>query len=130
MPRLSVYMIRFSLLYLGIGMTIGGIMLWNKGMFISVDVWRLLPHHIELMLFGWVMQLVMGVAFWIVPRYTTSPRYGKTHQAWIAFVMFNIGLWLVLIQHTWLIFIGRAVMLVAVVLFVVYLFPRVKPYGE
>jgi heme/copper-type cytochrome/quinol oxidase subunit 1 len=122
-------MIRFSLIYFGIGMTLGGIMLWNKGMPISASIWQLLPMHIELLLFGWVMQLVMGVAFWIMPRYSVAPRYGRVNMAWIAFILFNIGLWAVLIQSQWLILIGRVVMFVSVALFALYLFPRVKPYG-
>jgi hypothetical protein len=123
-------MIRLSLIYLGIGMTFGGIMLWNKGMLIDVRVWQLLPLHIELLMFGWVMQLVMGVAFWILPRFSTPPRYGRANMAWVAFILFNIGLWAVLIQHQWLILIGRVVMFLAVALFALYLFPRIKPYAQ
>ncbi len=130
MPKLSVYMIRFSLIYLGLGMTIGGLILGNKGFPISVSLWQWLPIHIELLMFGWIMQLVMGVAFWIVPRFPTSPKYGRAGLAWTSFILFNIGLWLVIFGQNWLVLGGRIVMFSAVALFAIYLFPRIKPFAE
>jgi hypothetical protein len=119
MPRLSVYMIRAALLHLGIGITIGALMLFEKGVSFAPGVWRLLGAHVEIVLFGWTMQLVMGVAFWIlprfsVPRFPTSPpipvsklergwlaqrdggevnrsKYGNVTLAWGAFVLLNVG---------------------------------------
>lgn len=130
MPKLSVYMIRFSLIYLGIGMSLGGLILWNKGFPISTTIWTWLPIHIELLMFGWIMQLVMGVAFWIVPRFPIPPKYGRAEQAWTAFILFNMGLWLVILGQGWLILAGRVVMFCAVGLFAIYLFPRIKPFAE
>ena len=68
MPRLSVWIIRTALLYLGIGFTFGALMLFNKGVPFDPMLWRLLRPHIEFVLLGWTMQLAMGVAFWIMPR--------------------------------------------------------------
>ena len=45
MPRLSVWFIRSALLYLLLGFTLGGLMLWNKGLPIHPVLWRLLPAH-------------------------------------------------------------------------------------
>jgi heme/copper-type cytochrome/quinol oxidase subunit 1 len=56
-------------------------------------VWRLLPAHIEFLLFGWTVQLIMGVGFWIFPRFLRSR--GDVRPAWLAFALLNLGVWLV-----------------------------------
>ena len=69
MPRLSIWYIRASLLYLVLGFTLGGLLLFNKGIPLDPRIWILLPAHIESVLFGWTVQLVMGMAFWILPDF-------------------------------------------------------------
>lgn len=63
MPRLSVWFVRSSLVYLFLGFTLGGRMLANKGVLFGDWVWGLLEAHMEFLLLGWMVQLAMGVAF-------------------------------------------------------------------
>ena len=70
MPRLSVWSIRTAMLYLGLGFLWGALMLFEKGAPVAPSLLRLLPMHIEFVLIGWTMQLAMGVAFWILPRFS------------------------------------------------------------
>jgi heme/copper-type cytochrome/quinol oxidase subunit 1 len=126
-------MVRASLLHLGVGFTFGMAMLFNKGVPFDPFVWRLLPVHIEMMLLGWTMQLAMGVAFWILPRFTTAPRYGRERLGWLAFALINAGLLLVILS-AWvsgavLPFAGRALELAAVASFAVMIWPRVKAFA-
>ena len=134
MPRLTVWMVRAALLQLGIGVTLGMLLLWNKGSILDPDVWLLLSTHLEIMVFGWLMQLALGIAFWILPRFTAEPRYGNLRLAWIGFVLLNLGIVLVIIS-AWvssaasLQSIGRLIELIAAVLLVIVLWPRVKTFG-
>ena len=134
MPRLSVWAIRAALVYLGIGFTVGGLMLFNKGVALDSSLWRLWPLHIELMLVGWTMQLAMAMAFWILPRLQRLGRYGNTALAWLAFGLLNAGM-LAVMAGEWfgtparLSVAGRGVELAAVVAFAVYIWPRVKSFG-
>ena len=134
MPRLSVWAIRAALVYLGIGFTVGGLMLFNKGVALDSSLWRLWPLHIELMLVGWTMQLAMAMAFWILPRLQRLERYGNTSLAWLAFGLLNAGM-LAVMAGEWfgtparLSVAGRGVELAAVVAFAVYIWPRVKSFG-
>lgn len=73
MPRISLCFVRASLGYLALGFTLGALLLWNKGVAFAPFVWRLLPLHIEASLVGWVVQLVMGVAYWMFPRFGMTP---------------------------------------------------------
>lgn len=131
MPRLSVLMIRAALLYLGVGFLFGGLLLFNKGVPFAGSIWRLLPVHVELLIFGWMMQLIMGVAFWIAPRFSVEPRYGRVVLARLAFVLLNAGTWLSAASQ-WsgsasFHLIGRMALLGAGIAFVFHLFPRIKP---
>src|SRR3989304_5975518 len=95
MPRLSTWMIRASLLYLFTGFTFGALLLFHKGIPISARLWSLLPAHIDFLLSGWIVQLVMGMAFWILPRFSREPRRGNVRLAWLAFGLLNAGVLMV-----------------------------------
>ena len=134
MTRLSVWTVRAALIYLGVGFLIGALMLAQKGVPIDSNLLRLLPLHIELLLFGWTLQLGMGIAFWILPRFSHEPRYGNQRFGWLAFVLINLGVivagagqWLSL--PTAIIVFGRAAELLAVVFFALHAWPRVRAIG-
>lgn len=134
MPRLSACFLRAALLHLGLGFTLGGLMLWNKGALIDARLWLLLPAHIEVVLFGWTLQLAMGVALWILPRFTREPRYGNIRLGWLAFGLLNAGVICVALSQ-WLgdtatfVVVGRLMELLAGVAFGGAIWPRVKPFG-
>jgi heme/copper-type cytochrome/quinol oxidase subunit 1 len=133
MPRLSVYFIRASLLYLLFGFTLGGLLLANKGFLISPVVWTLLPLHIEFDLMGWMVQLAMGVAFWILPRFSKRPLRGNERLSWLSFLLINSGILVVasetIFELKWLIFTGRAIEALSLVLFAAGNWRRIKPHG-
>jgi hypothetical protein len=88
--------LRASLLYLAWGFTLGGLLLWDKGMPLGPPIRLLTPLHVEVALVGWVLELVMGTAYWIFPRFGMTPaQRGREDLAWLAFGLVNVGLWLV-----------------------------------
>lgn len=132
MPRLSCWLIRTALVYLLLGFTLGGLMLWHKGLPIHPAVWRLLPAHMEFLLLGWTVQLVMGVAFWILPRAGAERR--KTALVWFSYSLLNGGICLVsvsgFVQTTEMAqLIGRLMEVGAVAAFAIHAWARVKPFG-
>lgn len=134
MPRLSVWSVRTALIYLGVGFLIGALMLTQKGVPLEGSLLRLLPVHIEFVLIGWTLQLGMGIAFWILPRFSREPRYGRVAFGWLAYGLLNIGVigvglgqWLT--AAAVLIFFGRALEVVAVISFAAHAWPRIKPTG-
>lgn len=92
MPRVSMWLARAALLHLSVGFTLGALLLVDKALGLSPALWRLRPAHIELLLFGWTLQLVMAVAVWILPRarLRAGPT-GRTPFAWAAFALINVG---------------------------------------
>jgi len=132
MPRLTRWFIQSALVDLAMGFTFGALMLFNKGVLVSVWLWRLLPLHVELVLLGWTVQLAMGVAFWILPRFGLSR--GNDRTAWAAFVLINAGVWIVGIgamlgASAIITLIGRVAEASAAIAFAIHLWPRVKPLG-
>ena len=91
MPKLSVWFVRAALVYLGVGFTLGAVILAHRGVPLGISVDRLLPLHIEFLLIGWMVQLALGVAFWILPRFRTGPERGREGLAWLSFVLLNCG---------------------------------------
>jgi len=132
-PRLGVYFIRASLIYLLLGFTFGGLLLANKGVMISPAIWMLLPIHIEFDLVGWLVQLAMGVAFWILPRFSKGSLRGNERLSWFAFLFINSGILLVasetILEAKWLMLTGRALETLALVFFAVGNWRRIKPHG-
>ncbi len=132
MPRLSVWFIRAALVYLALGVTFGGLILAHKGIPLNSVLWQLLPIHIAFLLFGWMVQLVMVVAFWIFPRFFRSR--GNEKPAWLAFWLLNGGVLLagvspILSLPVGLLLAGRLAETGAVIAFAVHVWPRIKPPG-
>ena len=141
MPRLSALFIRAALIYLALGLTLGMLLLWNKGVLISPLIWLLLPAHIEFLLAGWTVHLALGVAFWILPRWQMGQRSaggdirGDVRGASLAFVLLNLGIWCVVLTPwlglpAWVLSLGRACEAAAAAAFAVHAWPRVKPWVE
>lgn len=133
MPRLSVYLVRASFIYLLLGFTIGALMLANKGVMISTSIWSLLPLHIEFAFSGWMIQLTMGAAFWILPRFSKGAPRGDERFSWLAFLLLNTGIALVivdvLLQFSMLNFVGRILEALGLVSFVLGNWGRIKGFN-
>ncbi len=132
MPRLSSWFVRASLVYLALGFSVGAVLLTNKALGVSSLIWNLLPIHSELLLAGWLIQLAVGVAYWILPRLPGSAPRGKPWLTWLAFVMLNIGVLLVIIGSVSpldsLILLARLLELAGAVAFVVASWQRIKSF--
>ncbi|PJF41060.1 MAG: hypothetical protein D6737_00475 [Chloroflexi bacterium] len=134
MPKLSVWLVRAALLHMGVGFLFGALILFHKGLPLYNWIWRLLNLHTELMIFGWTMQLVMGVAFFALPRLSgRDNRYGAEQLGWWSFYLLNGGVILTAFGRWFTINIlmlsGRFFVLIAVMLYVRMIWPRVKPFG-
>src|SRR5574341_1527389 len=131
MPRLSVWFVRASLLYLLLGFAFGALILAEKGVSYYPPVWNLFPVHIEFLLIGWLAQLAMGVGFWIFPRFSLGQPRGDERLIWIAFASVNTGILITALQ-IWLpvaLLLGRILEVGGAIIYVLGLWRRVKPHG-
>lgn len=149
MPRVSVVMVRTALGWWGVGFTLGGLVLANKGLAFHSGLWTLRPSHILILLVGWLVQFSAGVAVWIMPRLvhpgvvTGSGDRGDLRLAWLCYATLNVGT-LLMALHTplvwisgghapalrWMPALAGTLWLVAIVAFVANVWPRVRPVIE
>lgn len=131
MPRLSVWLARASLIYLLLGSSFGALLLAQKGIPFYAPVWYLFPLHMEFLLVGWLLQLAMGVAFWVIPRFSHGSSRGPVGLVWISFALLNAGILIGILQY-WIpdvVLIGRIAEVAAGILFIMGSWGRIKPHG-
>jgi cbb3-type cytochrome oxidase subunit 1 len=135
MPKLSVWFVRTALGYLAIGFLVGAILLANRGLPLGAPVTRLLPLHIEFLLIGWMVQLALGVAFWILPRFRTGPERGGEGFAWLSYGLLNLGVMAAAVAPMIglppaVSLLGHAAQGLAAGAFALHAWPRVKVFGD
>ena len=133
MPRLSVWMLRTALVYLAVGFALGALLLTHRAQPLHPALPILLPVHAEFLLFGWTVQLALGTAFWILPRFRSGPERGNESAARVAYVALNIGILMVscgaLLAEPRLGFFGRLAESFAAAAFGYHAWPRLKPFA-
>ncbi len=94
-------------------------------------VWYLFPLHMEFLLVGWLIQLAMGVAFWVIPRFSNGPSRGPVGLVWFSFALLNAGILITALQFWFpvVVLIGRIAEVGAGILFVVGSWRRIKSHG-
>jgi len=132
-PTLSVWCVRMALLYLGLGFTLGALMLSATAIGFAPSILRLRPLHAEILLFGWMAQLAFGVAYWILPRLPGSRPRGSEPLAWLSLILLNVGILAVglgqtLNAPTTISVLGRVAEALAVCAFAVQAWPRARSY--
>ncbi len=84
-------LIRAALACLGLGVVLGFLMYAEP---LAPDV-VLAPYirtvHVHLILVGGVIQMIMGVALWMFPRYADAPHYTSERSGMALFLIFNAG---------------------------------------
>lgn len=133
MAALSSWAIRLALVQLLAAFLAGGWLLAARGIPSLPRPDWLLPVHFELALLGWTLQLAMGVAYYILPKFKTGPPRGPLAPAVAAVVVFNVGVLGViaaaLTGQAEVLLAGRAGELAGVALFASNAWPRVKAFG-
>jgi hypothetical protein len=129
-------MIRLSLVSLLLSALMGGLILTHKAVPVHPALWGLLPLHYELAIWGWLVQFVMGTAYWMFPRHLKGPGRGSARMAGLMVALYNTGLVLLLLSSlmgsvkTPLALGGRGLLASAVMLFGGLMWHRVVSYRE
>lgn len=131
MPIVSRIMIRCSLCYFFLGTLLGAFMLLNKVVSINLEVWKILPIHIEMMIFGWIIQFTVGTGYWMLPRLVIGKPRGNETFAYLIPLVLNLGI--IIIISSYLIFqsyelriVGRGLEALIVPIFITLHWKRVS----
>lgn len=133
MPLLSRLYIRTALVWLVVGATLGGVILWSKVSPVP-GAWNWLAAHISLLTWGWLLQLTLGVAYWILPRF--GAERPRSYLAAVAYAVLNAALLLAafadLLGRPWAAAAGGWLQLFALAAFLLHAWPRARrsAYGK
>jgi hypothetical protein len=104
MPATSRVYVRASLLYLGLGAALGALLLVNRWLALGAWVYPLKASHLQFVISGWLIQLILGVAWWLFPPLKlgqrpdgTPLRRGQAQRGneslfWATFALLNAGI--------------------------------------
>jgi hypothetical protein len=152
-PITSRTFVKASILYLCLGAILGALMYVNRFMPLGPWVDYVRVTHIQVLIVGWLTQLILGVAWWLFPPLriglrTDAPlpvRRGQTQRGseplfWATFVCLNAGILLRALfepLYTWtkidlflfLAGISGLFLLAAAIAFVLNMWGRVRELG-
>lgn len=137
MPPLTRLFIKTSLLYF-VAALLAALLLVTQPLFELPPILSAIgPVYIHMLMVGWVTQLIIGVAYWMFPRYTREKPRGHETLAWITYFLLNGGLLLRVIGEParsiqtgavwgWMLALSALLQWLAGLIFVVNTWPRLQ----
>lgn len=133
MPKLTRWFLKAALVYLILALCSGILFVLPNRTAIA----GLFPVYIHMLVFGWLTQLVFGVAWWMFPKYSSSNLRGHEWLGWTTFIALNLGLILRMIFEPlqnivsfpmvgWMLVIAAILQWLSGVAFVANTWPRVR----
>jgi hypothetical protein len=113
-----------------VSLALGVLQLGNSSL--SRALW---PTYLHLLVFGWLTQLIFGVALWLFPRDSRSPLRSGSLLGWVCYSLLNVGLWLRAVGEParmtgydtgWVLAVSAVLQSAAGWIFVLTIWPRVK----
>ena len=92
MPTLTRYFIKAGLIYLIAALSLGAALLGRDFLRLPDVIVRFSPVYIHLLMVGWVLQLIIGVVYWMFPKYSRNNPRGSDQLGWMVFALLNVGL--------------------------------------
>ncbi|MCC6802965.1 MAG: cbb3-type cytochrome c oxidase subunit I [Anaerolineae bacterium] len=92
MPLLSRTFIKTGLAYFVVGLMVGVLYLGRDTFRLPSQFGLLYPVYIHLLMVGWVMQLILGVVYWMFPKQSKERPRGSETLGWTVFWLLNVGL--------------------------------------
>jgi hypothetical protein len=122
---MSRVFLRLALLHLVTGAVLGAWLLGAKGGWPPPPPGWFRSAHVELLLLGWIVNLIMGTAYWILPRHATGPARGRAGPVVFALFAFNAGV--AVAAAGWAPAAGRALEAAGAAAFALHAWSRVRP---
>jgi hypothetical protein len=82
-------MLRFSLAYLVAALALGVSLVFPSA---PASLAAFGPTYLHLFTVGWVTQLIMGVVYWMFPKYSATHPRGHPALAWATMMLLNSSL--------------------------------------
>ncbi|NLE52727.1 MAG: cbb3-type cytochrome c oxidase subunit I [Chloroflexi bacterium] len=137
MPTLARWYIKAALIYFVLALLAGVIVQARTVIDLPSRLAVLRPVYIHLLTVGWITQLIIGVGYWMFPKFSRDNPRGNERLAWATFILLNLGLALRVISEpqvsvratpdlSWMLALSAVMQLVAGWLFVINTWARIK----
>jgi hypothetical protein len=137
LPILTRLWIKTALVYFVLALLLGILLAGQSAGLIHLPVQSLFPSYIHFLAVGWISQLIIGVVFWMFPKYTQNKPRRSEGLGWVTYITLNLGLLLRLVGEPlhattnaawagWLMAVSALLLLIAGTAFVINTWGRVK----
>jgi hypothetical protein len=137
MPPVTRAFVKTAFLYLVVALLTGLLVAGYSPFGWPAWVAGLGPVYFHLFMVGWVTQLIIGVAYWMFPKFTKTQPRGSETLAWAVYSLLNSGLLLRVVAEPrqsvqpaplwgWLLVLSAGLQWAGGVAFVLNTWPRVK----
>ncbi len=92
MPPITRLYLKTALVFFVIALLAGVAVMARPLLDLPRFVAGLMPVYFHLFMVGWVTQLIIGVAYWMFPRYSRERPRGYDALAWATYWLLNTGL--------------------------------------
>ena len=92
MPILTRVYIKTSLIYLVAALLVGGVLALASVVDLPMALRSLSPVYFHLFMVGWITQLIVGMLYWMLPKYSKEKPRGHDPLWWATYVLLNTGL--------------------------------------
>jgi hypothetical protein len=137
MPLLTRCFIKAGLLYFVVALSMAVLLMAQPLLKLPVSLSGLQPVYLHLFMVGWVLQLIIGAAYWMFPKQSREQPRGSERLGWMVFITLNLGLLLRAVGEPlvasfpemragWLLVVSAALQLLAGLGFIANTWSRVK----
>jgi hypothetical protein len=139
MPPLSRWFIKAGFVSLALSLLLELFQLRPASLFPTLPPAAVHLAAIHLLTVGWLLQVILGVAFWMFPRHPTAPPRGDARWGWFALVVLNAGLAFRLAGESgrlgygwpaWPLVVAAVLQVAGVAAGLVLLWPRIRTSGS
>ena len=92
MPTLTRWFIKTALVYFAVALLMGIATQAAVILPFPPTITALRPVYTHLLMVGWVTQLIIGMAYWMFPKYSQAHPRGSERLGWATYVLLNAGL--------------------------------------
>jgi len=92
MPILTRLWIKTALVYFILALLLGILLAAQAAGIFHLPVQGLFPSYIHFLAVGWISQLIIGVVFWMFPKYTMENPRRSDALGWFTYFSLNLGL--------------------------------------
>lgn len=87
MPSVTRWFVKTSFVHLVLALILG---ILQSLPTIKVAAW--FPSYLHLLVFGWLTQLIFGIAIWMLPKFSNQRPRGYEWLNWLTYGSLNLGL--------------------------------------